>query len=229
MDLMPMETVVGLPMALALGLAYGLGPCLVSCLPYLGPVFLARDFSLRRSWRVVLPLSAGRLVGYGSFGLVAGLAGNVMKDGAAAPTVRLVVGAAALMMGLALLWRRPACAGGARSGSAVPLRRIDVRADEPRSLLPGGLFLMGIGMALTPCAPLGVVLFSATASASALHGMALGMTFGLGAIVVPGIVYGVGAAYLGGRLREELGNWRPAMERIAAGLLILVGLSNLLK
>lgn len=222
---MSIETIVGLPMALALGLAYGLGPCLVSCLPYLGPVFLARDFDLRRSWRVVLPLSLGRLAGYGSFGLVAGLAGNVMKDGAAAPTVRLVVGAAAMMMGLALLWRRPACA--ASTGDVVPLRRM--APAEPRLLLPGGLFLMGIGMALTPCAPLGVVLFSAAASASAGQGLALGLVFGLGAIVVPGIVYGVGAAYLGGRLREELKTWRPAMERIAAGLLIVVGLSNLLK
>ena len=225
---MPTEMIVGLPMAMALGLAYGMGPCLISCLPYLGPVFLARDFSLRDSWRVALPLSLGRLAGYGSFGLVAGWAGNVMKEGTAAPTVRLVVGAAALMMGLALLWRRPACAGAAESGSAVPLRRID-RGDEPRLLLPGGLFLMGVGMALTPCAPLGVVLFSAAAGASAAYGMALGTAFGLGAIVVPGIVYGIGAAYLGGRLREELRNWRPAMERIAAGLLIVVGISNILK
>ena len=34
---MPVETIIGLPMALSLGLMYGLGPCLVSCLPYLGP------------------------------------------------------------------------------------------------------------------------------------------------------------------------------------------------
>ena len=227
MTLPPIDpALVGLPMALALGLAYGLGPCLVSCLPYMGPVFLARDFSLRRSWRVVLSLAFGRLVGYGGFGLAAGLAGSVMKDGAAAPTVRLVVGAAALMMGLALLWRRPACA--AASGNAAPLRRMNAPA-EPRLLLPGGLFLMGVGMALTPCAPLGVVLFSAAANASAWQGALLGIAFGLGAIVVPSLVYGIGAAYLGGRLREELNTWRPVMERIAAGLLIVVGLSNLLK
>ncbi|MDP2751629.1 MAG: sulfite exporter TauE/SafE family protein [Rhodocyclaceae bacterium] len=214
----PTETLVGLPMALALGLAYGMGPCLISCLPYLGPVFLARDFTLRQSWRVVLPLSLGRLAGYSTFGLAAGFAGHMVKDGIAAPTVRLVVGAAALMMGLALLWRQPACACSfSRSRS------------EPRTLLPGGLFLMGLGMALTPCAPLGVVLFSAATSGSAMQGGALGLFFGLGAIVVPSLVYGIGAAYFGRRLREELKNWRPAMERIAAGLLILVGLSNLLK
>lgn len=222
------EIVVGLPMAMALGLAYGLGPCLISCLPYLGPVFLARDFSLRRSWRVVLPLSAGRLVGYGSFGMVAGLAGNIMKDGTAAPTVRLVVGAAALMIGVALLWRHPTCASGAGSPSTAPLRRF-YRIDEPRLLLPSGLFLMGVGMALTPCAPLGVVLFSAAASTSAWQGLMLGLAFGLGAIVVPSLVYGIGAAWFGHRLREELKTWRPAMERISAGLLIVVGLSNLLK
>jgi len=222
----PPETLIGLPMAMALGLAYGLGPCLISCLPYLGPVFLARDFTLRRSWQVVAPLAVGRLVGYGSFGWVAGMAGNVMKDGTAAPTVRLVVGAAAVMMGLALLWRRPACA--TASNEVAPLRRMKVPA-EPRVLLPGGLFLMGIGMALTPCAPLGIVLFSAAVSASAGQGALLGVAFGLGAIVVPSLVYGIGAAYLGSRLREELNTWRPAMERIAAGLLIIVGLSNLLK
>ncbi|OGT88988.1 MAG: hypothetical protein A2514_08725 [Gammaproteobacteria bacterium RIFOXYD12_FULL_61_37] len=226
MTAVPMETLVGLPMALALGLAYGMGPCLISCLPYLGPVFLARDFSLRRSWRVVLPLSLGRLLGYSAFGMAAGLAGQVVKDGTAAPTLRLVVGTAALMMGLALLWRRPACAAAVCDASAS--HRMGLPA-EPRLLLPGGLFLMGAGMALTPCAPLGVVLFSAAASANALQGWTLGLAFGLGAIVVPSIVYGIGAAYLGRRLREELKGWRPAMERLAAGLLILVGLSNILK
>lgn len=226
---MPLETVVGLPMALSLGLMYGLGPCLVSCLPYLGPVFLARDFGLRRSWRVVLPLSLGRLTGYSAFGLVAGLAGHTARDGAAAPVLRLLVGGAAIMLGLALLWRRPACAGaGGLQSAPVPLHRFDART-EPRPLLPGGLFLMGLSMAMTPCAPLGVVLFSAAASASAADGMALGLVFGLGAIVVPGIVFGLGVAYLGARLREQLGEWRPRIEKLSAGLLLLTGIGHLLR
>jgi thiol:disulfide interchange protein DsbD len=56
MPTVPIETVIGMPMALSLGLMYGLGPCLASCLPYLAPVFLARDFGLRRSWHVVLQI-----------------------------------------------------------------------------------------------------------------------------------------------------------------------------
>jgi thiol:disulfide interchange protein DsbD len=226
---MPVETIVGIPMAIALGLAYGLGPCLVACMPFLGPVFLARDFNLRRSWRVVLPLSLGRLAGYSSFGAVAGFAGHHVKEStAAAPAVGLAVGAASLLIGLALLWQpRPACAAATAAGTA-PLRRVDA-ASEPRPLLPGGLFLMGVGMALTPCAPLGVVLFSAAASGHPLAGMSLGAGFGLGAIVVPGLVYGLGVAYMGARLREQLGPWRPRIERLAAALLILAGVSQIIR
>lgn len=224
------ETVVGLPMALALGLVYGLGPCLVSCLPYLGPVFLARDFSWQRSWRVVLPLSLGRLLGYSFFGGLAGWAGQFAKEGSASmPLLHLVIGAAALMVGLALFWqRKPACAAAPASGESVPMQRMDF-GREPRPLLPGGLFLMGIGMALTPCAPLGTVFFSAAASGDWLIGFLLGLSFGLGAIFVPSLIYGLGVSYFGARLREQLGPWRTRIERLSAGLLIFVGVSQLIR
>ena len=226
---MPLETVIGLPMALSLGLMYGLGPCLVSCLPYMAPVFMARDFGLKRSWQVVLPLAVGRMAGYVSMGLAAGLFGHVFKDGVAAPTVRLVVGCSAVMIGIALLWRRPACAASASTdGVAVPLKRLGTRS-EPRTLLPGGLFLMGLSMALTPCAPMGVVLFSSVASGSPVQGAMLGGAFGLGAIVVPSIVFGIGLAYLGQQLRVQLARSRTMIERLAAGMLIFVGLANLVR
>lgn len=228
--MMDPETIVGLPMAFALGLVYGLGPCLVSCLPYLGPVFLARDFSWRRSWRVVLPLSLGRLAGYASFGALAGWVGHYAKEGmAVSSSLHLLIGAAALMVGISLLrQRRPACAmvAAVPAGEAVLLRRIDV-GQQARPLLPGGLFLMGVGMALTPCGPLGVVLFSAAASGGAASGLLLGSGFGLGAIVVPSLVYGLGVSYFGRRLREQLGPWLPRIEWLSAGLLILVGLRQL--
>lgn len=228
--MMDPETIVGLPMAFALGLVYGLGPCLVSCLPYLGPVFLARDFSWRRSWRVVVPLSCGRLTGYAAFGGLAGWVGHYAKEGmAVSSSLHLLIGAAALMVGISLLrQRRPACAMAVAgpTGEGVPLRRFEV-TPETRTLLPGGLFLMGVGMALTPCGPLGVVLFSAAASGGAGSGLLLGGGFGLGAIVVPSLVYGFGVAYFGRRLREQLGPWLPRIEWLSAGLLILVGLRQL--
>jgi len=222
----PVNMVVGAPMAAALGFSYGMGPCLISCLPFLGPVFLASDGGIRKSWKIILPLSLGRLTAYSVFGLIAGMAGHYVKGTIATDTIRIVIGCAVLMMGLGLLLRKSDKACGSAQVQTAPLQRKDKR-ESPQMLMPGGLFLMGIGMALSPCAPLGIVLFSAAMTGSAAGGLLLGMSFGLGAIVIPAIVYGIGMAYLGTRLREQLRNWRPSVERISALLLVAVGISNL--
>lgn len=226
LDLLMPPAPVGLPMAFTLGLLFGMGPCLLACLPYLGPVFLNSDGGVRRSWRVLLPLSLGRLTGYTGFGLACGLAGQAIDHAVTDATVKAILGVAALLVGLALLRKTRAghCAVSAQVGTAAPLRRMDAAAAP---LMPGGLYLMGLAMALTPCAPLGVVLVAAAALASAGGGALLGLAFGLGAVLVPGLVYGVGAAYFGLRLRERLGPWRGRIEILSAALLLGTGASHL--
>lgn len=224
------QSLIGLPMAMALGLAFGLSACTITCLPYLGPVFLANEGGVRQSWRVVLPFSLGRLLSYASLGMVAGMSGQYLDQGLGLDWLRPVLGLAAVMVGLALLLRRPrpnTCRAPKPDG-AQPLQRMDGGSTAPRSLMPGGLFLLGVGMALNPCAPLGTVLFSAAVTANTLHGLTLGLSFGLGAITIPALIYGLGVAYFGARLREALQDWRLGIERLSAGLLILVGAGNLL-
>ncbi|TCJ15110.1 hypothetical protein EZJ19_08070, partial [Parasulfuritortus cantonensis] len=194
LDVLMPPTPVGLPLAFTLGLVFGMGPCLLACMPYLGPVFLNSDGGVRQSWRLILPVSLGRLTGYAGFGAASGLAGRAMTEAVGDGTVGLVLGLAALLVGFAL-WRARGsgrCAAPA-AGPVRTLRRIDRRAP----LMPGGLYLMGLAMALTPCAPLGLVLVAAAALASAAGGALLGLAFGLGAVLVPGLVYGLGLAWFG--------------------------------
>jgi thiol:disulfide interchange protein DsbD len=218
--------VVGIPMAATLGFAYGMGPCLVSCAPFLAPVFLASEGGMKQSWRILLPLSLGRLVAYSSLGGVAGAVGYHVKGMATGSALHLLLGSAVLLMGVALLLRKPklGCA------SDAPVKQLTLhRIDTPvqRTMMPGGLFLMGIAMTLSPCAPLGLVLFSAAMSGSEVSGMLLGLCFGLGAIFVPSIAFGVGMAYIGSRLRVQLKGWLPHIERLSAWLLVLTGISSL--
>jgi sulfite exporter TauE/SafE len=217
--------VIGAPMALALGFAFGMGPCLVTCLPYLAPVFLGGDGGVRRSWRILLPLSLGRLCGYAALGAASGYLGRVASDVIDAAAMRAVLGAASLLVGVALTWRARGPVRCATSGSrqAQPLRQM-VRTTRVRDFLPIGLFVLGVGMAVNPCAPLGVVLFSAAAAASASDGAGIALAFGVGALVVPSLVYGFGAAYFGEQLRARLGAWRAPIERAAAALLVINGL-----
>lgn len=219
------DMVVGAPMAAALGFAYGMGPCLVSCAPFLAPVFLASDGGMKQSWRILLPLSLGRLVAYSSMGAVAGALGYYVKGAATTPAIHLLIGSAVLLMGISLLLRKPPTTCTAGAAGSAPLRRMDLPAR--RTMMPGGLFLMGIAMALSPCAPLGLVMFSAAMSGGAWSGAALGLSFGMGAIVVPSLVFGTVVAYMSTRLRERLQEWRPRIERLSALLLVVVGIGNL--
>ncbi len=222
------ETLITLPMATALGLVFGLSSCTLTCLPYLAPVFLASSGGIRRSWRTLLPFSLGRLTVYTALSTLAGLAGNLLDGHELSHNVRWVMGVAAIAVGIGLLLRRrsgPAC--GKHPPTEIPLNRL-AGHPPPRLLLPGGLFLMGIGVAMTPCVPLGSVIYSAASVGDTLHGMLLGLGFGLGAITIPSLVYGVGFAHLGSSLRLKLGLWRPHIERLSSLLLVIVGMRNLI-
>lgn len=236
--MMPSVEVISLsiPMAMALGLAFGAGPCSITCLPYLGPVFVANDVNHRQAWRTVLPFSLGRLTGYSLLGLVAGVLGQTLKEWLATPVVGWLLGGASILVGLSLLRRRGrnGCDSTAArcntSGSvSVPLPISETKNSKTQSsVLPGGLFLMGAGMALNPCAPLGTVLLAASFTGSALMGLGLGLGFGAGAVIIPSLIFTFGVAHFGRQLREHMPRWRPGLELTASAMLILLGLSTAL-
>lgn len=210
-----MESVaLGFGAALILGLAFGAGPCNVTCLPYLGPVFLGED----TGWRVVVPFSLGRMVGYTALGAVAGTAGYAatawLEQGAAA----WLLGAVTVALGLVLLRRagRRGCGTGEAPATEAPLKR----TERPMAL---GLFGLGAGMALNPCAPLGTVLVAAAATGSTLGGSWLGLGFGLGAVAIPALVFGLLVAQFGLQARAALVRWGKPLEQGAGALLVVLG------
>jgi cytochrome c biogenesis protein CcdA len=208
--------------ALLMGLVFGAGPCTVTCLPYLGPVFLTQEAGWRRILGVILPFSAGRLAGYSALGTVAGYAGytatNWFKQGPAG----ILLGVATVVLGILLLRRAgkgKACAVKAPQEQKVapPVK------DASRKLMPVSLFGLGLGMALNPCVPLGTVLTVAAAGADPLLGAELGLAFGLGAVVVPALVFSLLVAHFGLQVRQALSQWRGRLEAGAGGLLIVLG------
>lgn len=223
---------LSIPMAMALGLAFGAGPCSITCLPYLGPVFVANDVNNRQAWRTVLPFSLGRLTGYSLLGLSAGALGQSLKTWLATPVVGWLLGGASILVGLSLLRRRGRNRCGSTSCASTTNKSGTVSVSLPThsqpSALPGGLFLMGAGMALNPCAPLGTVLLAASFTGSALMGLGLGLGFGAGAVIIPSLIFAFGVAHFGRQLREHMPRWRPGLEIAASTMLILLGLSTAL-
>ena len=216
--------------ALILGLSFGAGPCNIACLPYLGPVFLSSDDGVRNSWRTLVPFSMGRLSGYALLGAIAGWAGVLVQELVSHPSARLVLGAATIIVALALLLRsyrgKNSCNTKHNNQSRPEIAVRDIQ--KPTTLLPGGLFFMGMGMALNPCAPLTTVIFAAAATASAVGGFSLGMGFGMGAVIIPGLIFAFGVAHMGSQIREHLQEWRGTLEKLSVTLLMLMGTATAL-
>ena len=213
-----METLtLTFPAALMMGLVFGAGPCNITCLPYLGPVFLGRDGG--RPWGVVVPFSLGRLAGYCMLGALAGGAGYAATAWLEGGAAGLVLGLATVLAGLLLLRRRRGnCRAGA-GGAEQPLRPVRKR---PRGL-PLTLFAMGAGMALNPCVPLGTVLLAAAATAQPASGASLGLGFGLGAVLIPSALFGLLVAHFGTQVRAHLSRWEGRLQAGAGGLLVALG------
>lgn len=209
------------PTVFALGVVFGMGPCTVTCLPFLGPVFLAKEGGLNQSWKIIAPFSMGRLSSYAALGALSGIAGASIQQAINTPMVAWVWGGATILVGLIMLWysySRPN-----RCGSQ---RRSTLFQDHP--LLPSGLFFMGVGMAATPCAPLATVMVTSAATGNGLSGLLLGLCFGMGAVLVPALVFGVGMAYFSQRIREIMQEWRASLERSSALMLVIIGIGTIL-
>lgn len=219
-----------LPAALVAGLAFGAGPCNVTCMPYLGPVFFQGD-GIKQSWRIVLPFTLGRLTGYSILGLAAGLAGQVLTELLQSALAGWILGSAAILVGMSLIIRKRStshCSQHHQPNDEQTVSFISPSAKQKNTMMPGALFFMGGGMALNPCVPLTAILAAAAASGSALTGMGLGLSFGLGAVVIPAFVFGLLIAHFGAELKQHLGHWARHIETASGSLLILLGLATVL-
>jgi len=211
----------GLGAALLTGLVFGAGPCNITCLPYLGPVLLSQAGGVRRGLATVLPFSLGRLTGYALLGGVAGYAGERATRWIEQGPAAWLLGGAAVLLGLLLIrraGRAPTC-----TAPTTGVQPVTFGAPPRGAKQPLGLFGLGLGMACNPCVPLASVLAVSAAGADPWLGLALGLAFGLGAVLVPTLLFGLLVAHFGAQVREQLAEWRSALERTAGGLLIAMG------
>ncbi|TVO72548.1 urease accessory protein UreH domain-containing protein [Sedimenticola selenatireducens] len=227
----PLEPVVlSFGAVLLLGLGFGAGPCNIACLPYLGPVFVATGDGVRNAWRILLPFSTGRIVGYSLLGGLSGLLGLIVQDWIAAPWVRWVLGGATIIVALSLLWRRRRRLRGAgcsvRQQTSMTVEMTPAKKSGVAPTLPGGLFFMGMGMALNPCAPLTTVILAAATAGSAFAGLMLGVGFGAGAVLVPTLIFALGVAHFGEQVKLHLSRWGNSLENASVALLIFMGIGT---
>lgn len=234
---------LGFSAALLMGLAFGAGPCNITCLPYLGPVFLGQENnSMRSSWKTIVPFSLGRLTGYMMLGAVAGSFGLAATSWIENGIAGRILGVATILAGIFLLrgklFKARQCSAQKSSSlratqtseaklSEVPIvfQKPDKEAKKTSSgiYMSLSLFGMGTGMALNPCVPLITVLTVAAAMATPQDGAKLGLAFGLGAVIIPTLFFGLAVAYFSQQIRENMQQWQRSLERMSGFMLIFLG------
>ncbi len=225
---------IGFSAALLMGLAFGAGPCNITCLPYLGPVFLGQEKNnMRTSWRTIIPFSMGRLTGYTILGTIAGSFGLATTQWIEEGIAGQVLGIATIIVGLYLLFgtfsKKKSCASHHESDliEAKPIifnKTIQPKEEKKSTLyLTLSLFSMGTGMALNPCIPLVTILTVAASMATPIDGAKLGIAFGLGAVVIPTLFFAFAIAYFSQQIKEHLRQWGKTLERLSGFMLIFLG------
>ncbi len=190
-----------------IGLSFGAGACMFTCIPTLGVMLLAQDIDAKEVAHQTWRFNAGRMSAYTALAAISGLLGASLT-GLLNMAYANWIFAVMLLVSAVILWRKgrvAGCSGGAGK---------EVRA---------GLFGMGLAMGLRPCAPLAGVMAAAAATGSVSSGVLLGLSFGAGAIIVPQVVFGIGMGMAGREIRSQLVGRQQQLARVGSSILAVVG------
>ncbi|MCW8839256.1 MAG: sulfite exporter TauE/SafE family protein [Thiovulaceae bacterium] len=198
-----------------IGLSYGATACMFSCMPFLSPLLINNSNSTKQALGVILPFSIGRIFSYTFIAIIAYLSSAWVKQMLNNNTLfSFILGVSTIGMGLYLLYKsyKPSVSCG-HTTSIIK---------QPK-LNKFGFFTIGATMSINPCAPIMALLAVAANSTNIYNTVGLGIFFGLGAVMFSILFYGFIVSKLISGLLQQFSSYKLIVERIAALLLIIVG------
>ena len=198
-----------------IGLSYGATACMFSCMPFLSPLLVGNSNSPKEALSIILPFSLGRIVSYTLLAIAASLSSVWVKQMLDDNTLfSIILGSSTMAMGIFLFYKsfKPAVA----CGNTTPLIK------KPK-LNKVGFFTIGATMSINPWAPILTLLAVAANSGSVYNAIGLGVFFGVGAVMFSILFYGFIVSKLIKGLMAQFSSYKLVIERIAALLLVVVG------
>lgn len=186
-----------------------------SCMPFLSPLLVSNSTNTKQALGIILPFSLGRIFSYTLIAIVAYLSSvwvkQILDDN---QVFSIILGVSTISMGIYLLYKS---FNSTRScGHTTPL----IKKPKLNKL---GFFTIGATMSVNPCAPIMALLAVAANSSSIYNSIGLGLFFGLGAVIFSIIFYGFILSKVIKGLMMQFSSYKLVIERIAALLLVIVG------
>ncbi len=189
--------------ALTLGLLNGLGPCMVACAPVLIPVIASTSKNYKEGLISTIFFSFGRIISYMVLGMLSGLAGESFERFISAK----VVGVFIILLAFFLMFN-------------IHTRCLVSKIKITNNRM---LFVAGIVMGFTPCAPMLGALAIAVLSKSWLIGTVVGFLFGIGTMLSPLLLLGT---LSGAWAKKVMSNpeFMNVNRYVCSGFLLLLGI-----
>ena len=205
------------------GIVLGAGPCLATCGPLLVSYIAATRKGPLSAFKCWFIFSITRVFIYAALGALAGIIGTSLYQSYYWETqgyiIWLIGGIFVSLLGiLTMLGRYP------HSKICQRLQGVFIKRDTK------SIIVLGIVIGLFPCAPLiGILSYISMISVRLHQGIILALLFGLGTIVSPLLILGLGAGLLP-KLKvlqnEKVYGW---FQRMAGGILFLLGVHILVR
>lgn len=186
-----------------------------SCMPFLSPLLVGNTDDSKQALGIILPFSLGRIFSYTFISIVAYLSSSLVKQVLDNNSLfSVILGISTISMGLFLIYKS--------FKSPISCGHTTTLVKKPR-LNKIGFFTIGATMSVNPCAPIMALLAVAVNSNSIYNATALGLFFGVGAVLFSIIFYGFIISKVIKGLMAQFSAYKLYIERIAAVLLIIVG------
>lgn len=194
-------------------LSYGATACMLTCMPLLSPILLANSGTRQQSLRVLIPISLGRISGYILLSLIAYLGAAMMKSLISDTALMgYLLGALTLILAGRLWFSLSASAS---CCTASP--------HTPQGQFP--LFITGVLLSMSMCAPVVTMMTLSAASPSFLWAIAYGTVFGLGATLLWFLFFSVVLTRILKESLIHLSRYRNFLRHAAPLLLAGVGIA----
>lgn len=203
--------------AFGIGIFYGWTSCTFICLPFLSLYIIGTDKGIARGLRTTMIFNAGRVLSYTVLGLLVGLIGQGIIGSTNQIVTSIAFSVVVVSIGLMMMFieERRSCEAGHK--------RIDFLKRLPDNNALKAIIL-GISIALIPCAGLLTVFALSAVSFHPLTGALAGFLFGLGSMLSPLLAIGAGAGWFASKVQMNSPNLRIWVKRISGGLLVFIGM-----
>lgn len=192
------------------GMTLGCGPCLLVCLPIVLPYIFGKETDFKTGLKLSVIFSSSRVLIYSLLGLLSVVCFRFISGVVGQPGkyIKLATGVFIVIIGIIYLFHK---------NLPIFCRIVDKYISEKTNL---NMFVLGVLIALSPCAPLaGILVYIACTASNAFLGLVYGFSFGIGTFVSPIIPAGALTGLFSGRIKNS-----PRLlffARVLSGLLLI--------